>query len=643
MIVFFILFAYFVLCVYAVLIQNNLLALISFSQIFILCLAVICDLFSIKDFLNNEITKGSRLKPNLLTGLGIRIFGFIEAHNYEKDNLEWEIYSKQNKINLCFKEFDFSQYSEREDFYASLALRLKQHFRCESCAIVFENKEVYTEGINDDRFKKSIYNFFKDFFYLEEGIKLGIVNLNDSICGIGNPKVFGFSFSLSDTFIDSSFNHDRKGVIWLGYTNIPLEVERNSLKEIVKKLGTELASYQALSNLNKEIIKVTETSSKKSEYISHMSHDIRSPLNNIKSILHVLKLESDNAEHCQLIEIALSNSDYLLEIVEDLLDFNRLQLGKFSSNADTFDVKDLASEVLNGYLYAINSKKLRAIFKSEEVPLLVSADKKQIKRVLSNLINNAIKFTNQGLIEVTIQRLDNLARITVRDTGMGIDKSKIEKLFSPFERLVDHKIEGIGLGLSLSKAILDSNYGSIRVNSELGRGTEFVVDLPITVGEFVEVKDNKKKLRVILLDDNPDFVTSISRGLESLGVETLKTYSVKQAIEKCEKYKPDYIISDLNMPGKGFKEVLASTAIKSACELIVVTGSSSSEILNLSSMNHVRAVLHKPVIALEIYDLLLKLEAEKDRDRDIFTNNSNMQSEETKSLSRKQKKIGLAA
>ena len=591
--------------------ESSLLLYFSGITALILCFAILRDLLSIKEILKNEVEEEVRELPEWLTGLGSSIGKFIEAMHYRKDALEWEISSNDPSIDLSYKDFSSVLASSGSNsFYLEFVNKILNKFRCNACAVILNENEIYLAGDKNLRLSESLNNFFRQYFLSGETNRLGFHDSRYDQSGIGEPASFGYMFSLSEAFVDNASIESKKGIIWLGYDQVPLNCERIWISDLAKKLEGELAAFRAVSALNKQVEEIQEKSSQKTEFISHMSHDIRSPINNIKSILHVLKLEGTNQEHIDLVNVSLANCDSVMEIVEDLLDFTRYQLGELSSKREVFDINKLLVEVVNNYSHSANSKGLKVVFSNNLHELYVSADLRQIRRALSNLIGNAIKYTDKGKVVIDIQHLDSNIVLSIQDSGIGMSEEQLLELFTPFKRFASSKADGIGLGLALSKIIIEENLGKISVTSTLGEGSKFSISLPAVDSApiYAEPTFIDPQLKIVLVDDNIDFVDSISRGLEALGVEVIKAYSISDAISLTHDCNPDYIVSDKNMPGGGVRALIEQLNPFSNAEVVVITGADDRGDLKFPESHIIKKVLQKPVVASEIFDTLIEVD-----------------------------------
>jgi len=260
----------------------------------------------------------------------------------------------------------------------------------------------------------------------------------------------------------------------------------NKVKLRTKEL-TDLqnATLNILEDLTEANKKLEDAVKIKSAFTSTVSHELRTPLTAIKeSIAIVLDgvAGQTTAQQMEFLSMAKNNVDRLARLINDILDFQKLESGKMDFRIEENNINSTIEEVSKSMLPLADKKNLEFILKLDVNMPQVKFDKDKILQVLTNLINNAIKFTEKGSITISSEQGSNIVKVSVQDTGPGIKEENIPKLFQQFEQLEkggDRKTGGTGLGLAISKEIIEAHKGKLWVESEFGKGTNFIFILPI--------------------------------------------------------------------------------------------------------------------------------------------------------------------
>jgi signal transduction histidine kinase len=243
----------------------------------------------------------------------------------------------------------------------------------------------------------------------------------------------------------------------------------------MKKARSEHRQKNRLEKLNTDL---TDLDAKKNEFLSLATHQLRSPLTSIKWGLSSLKEKFS----LNTVEHLLETTDDLISTVNDLLDISKIEQGGMVMKFEEFDLHDFVGRLAEEFRMTAEAKGLRLVFSGENTPCFVIADQNKLRQVFVNLIDNAVKYTKEGTIDVLFQKTSKEAIVSVSDTGPGISKEELSCLFDKFLRGAAGRASsgGSGLGLYLAKKIVQEHKGSIKANSKgLGYGSVFVVRLPI--------------------------------------------------------------------------------------------------------------------------------------------------------------------
>ncbi|PMN54865.1 hybrid sensor histidine kinase/response regulator [Vibrio lentus] len=316
-----------------------------------------------------------------------------------------------------------------------------------------------------------------------------------------------------------------------------------------------------LVNARKE---AEEANKAKSEFLAMMSHELRTPLNAIIGLIDTLKSTELTEEQQSILLNMSTSSELLLAIISDVLDFSKIESGCFSLAPQWNNVRDTVTFVLSEQRKAADSKGL-ALTVTTDIPEdeLHYIDQSRLAQILFNLIGNAIKFTERGHVHVSIKYQQSSFYITVEDSGIGISAQQLSSLFSPFvqaDSTITRRFGGTGLGLAITKRLVELMRGRIFVNSELGQGSKFEVQLPVSTRVVCDKtnKQNERQIQeeprsrysVLVVEDNPTNQMVIKLILTRQGHDVFITSNGAEAIGFIEQGSDaiDIILMDVSMP-----------------------------------------------------------------------------------------------
>jgi len=266
---------------------------------------------------------------------------------------------------------------------------------------------------------------------------------------------------------------------------VSLRKSRNKLKQWGKELEKRVA--KRTEELESANLKLQELDQLKSMFIASMSHELRTPLNSIIGFTGIMLQEMSgeiNEEQRKQLTLVKNSANHLLNLINDVIDISKIEAGKVEIAIEEFDLSVLAQEIKDSFAVAVDKKGLELSLKAPPT-LVIESDERRTKQILVNFVSNAVKFTDRGEIEIKVTKRDEVAEISVRDTGIGIRKEDMGKLFKTFSRITTKgRIEeGTGLGLYLSKKIAYLLGGDITAESEFGKGSVFTLTLPLKYKE----------------------------------------------------------------------------------------------------------------------------------------------------------------
>ena len=347
------------------------------------------------------------------------------------------------------------------------------------------------------------------------------------------------------------------------FPNIMFENFFFSYMLLIMYFTIENPDVKMIEQLNIANANALRANQAKSEFLSSMSHEIRTPLNAIVGLASQINENKDCPSSMKedLNDILVS-SNTLLEIVGNIIDINKIETSKLVIVNVPYSLRTEINTIIKINKLKLENKDITLNINIEDsVPDSLIGDKNHLKQILNNLLSNAIKYTNNGSISFDISSTNdnNIANLTIKvsDTGIGIRKENLEKLFTKFERLdteINSNIEGTGLGLVITKKLVELMNGTIEVSSKYNVGSTFLVKLPqkmsstpSTLEKSNIIKDSSKK--ILLVDDNKLNIKVAKRLLNSLGYDNIvECYNGEECLEKVKNDTFDIILMDIMMP-----------------------------------------------------------------------------------------------
>jgi len=430
-------------------------------------------------------------------------------------------------------------------------------------------------------------------------------------------------------------------IIWLrslGYITLDDNGVASDIYGLCMDITERKLSEDAL-RLAKEIAE--ESSKIKSNFLANMSHEIRTPMNAIIGMSNLAlktKLDDKQRNYVQKIE---SSGKHLLGIINDILDFSKIEAGELRVEYVNFAFDSILATLANLTYIKTNEKNLELIFNVDRhIPHYLNGDALRIGQILINYVNNAIKFTQQGEVEVIVKILeenidDLLLHFAVRDTGIGLAPTQIDQLFQAFQQAdssTSRKYGGTGLGLAISKQLANLMGGDVGVSSELGKGSTFWFTarlrkttehtekvLPITT-----ISD----LHVMVVDDNETAAHVLKGLLTGMGFYVHVALSGEQALLDIETFTHGnnhfkIIFLDWNMPhmdGIEAAKKIQALPINVIPTLVMVTGHGEEEIFKETQRIGINYILTKPICASILFDISMRILGEHEMQSAEYTN-----------------------
>jgi len=312
---------------------------------------------------------------------------------------------------------------------------------------------------------------------------------------------------------------------------------------------------------------VEQSEKYKEQFLANMSHEIRTPMHAISGMVKILKRNEHLPIQDTFLNAMQTSSDNLVVILNDVLDLSKIEAGKLDIESIPMSIAAVIENVIQILKYKAEEKGLQLNYQiNEYIPDLVMGDPTRLNQILINLAGNAIKFTEKGNVNILLQKENDRLRFSIKDTGIGIPKEKVESIFGAFEQAKDSTTRnygGTGLGLSISKQLVELQQGKIWAESEEGQGSTFFVELPLVaaaanaVSENLITEDKLKTMaaslegiRILLAEDNA-FNQMIAQDDLSFFIKNVKIDVVENGVLAVEKFKSgnyDLILMDVQMP-----------------------------------------------------------------------------------------------
>lgn len=377
----------------------------------------------------------------------------------------------------------------------------------------------------------------------------------------------GVLVSLSVSWITKSL---QKTISTLTQREADLEHSYQTLKQQAVQLEEQAAKLEEQAEVLKEQRDKAEAASRaKDQFLSVVSHELRTPLNPVIGFLDILQNENElDEESRNQLQLMQQSSEHLLKMIDQIVDYSELDRGELAIKPQRTRLEKLKTETIFRLANDAKANDLELkVDTSPEPGFDLSLDKKRILQVVTELVQNSIKFTRKGYIQVAFQLepgavdKQHLLRIVVTDTGSGIPQEKLASIFDPFSQVENDRTRttaGFGLGLAFCEKVITSIGGSIAIVSELGTGTQVTVEFPVATlapesDRAIETATKKKKkfdspLEILVVEDDYTNQRVVTTLLKRLGAETTCADNGRIALEKLSTRKFDAILMDLSMP-----------------------------------------------------------------------------------------------
>ncbi len=413
-------------------------------------------------------------------------------------------------------------------------------------------------------------------------------------------------------------------------------------------IATDITDHKVNEQELKNTLSVTQEAQKiKEQFMANMSHEIRTPIHGIMSLTNLLlrsKLDDDQSTYLNAIK---RSADNLLVIINDILDLSKLEAEKMTFENTVFSLKEILQTTCELFRGKAQEKSISLINPNlNELPDYVKGDPTRLSQIINNLVNNAIKFTNEGSVEITVAVTDSnekcsMVSLSVRDTGIGIARDKVTHIFDVFTQAGDditRKFGGTGLGLSIVKKLVELQGGIIEVESTLGEGTVFTVNIPFDIPEPYELddlicsaeeigEDVPENLRILIVEDNDINRLVINKLMKDWGASLHNAVNGLEAINMIKSDTYDLVLLDIEMPEmngyeciKAIRETLAED--KKNIPVLAMTAHATSEEKDKCVRLGMNDYISKPFDPVDLKNKISNLTTPKSNSSEPIANNS---------------------
>ncbi|HEY9600216.1 MAG TPA: AAA family ATPase [Allocoleopsis sp.] len=447
---------------------------------------------------------------------------------------------------------------------------------------------------------------------------------------LNQGKLSGILY-LENNLTGGAFTSDRLEILNLLSSQAAISIENatlyNNLEQKVKERTLELEQEIVVRKQAEEAAQAANEA--KSTFLANMSHELRSPLNAILGFSQLMmRSQTLPSEHVENVGIVNRSGEHLLTLINQVLDLSKIEAGRTTLNENNFDLYRLLDDVEDMFQLKADDKALQLICdRAPDVPRYIRSDEVKLRQVLINLLNNALKFTQEGGVSVRVrlgngqQNPNSQITFEIEDTGAGIAPDELDSLFEAFVQTKTGKDsqEGTGLGLPISRKFVQLMGGDITVSSEVGRGTTFKFDITVSVVDasdietkqatrrVIALEPNQPRYRILIVDDKQDNRQLLIKLLNPLGFELQEASNGSEAVEIWDKWEPHLIWMDMRMPvmdGYEATKQIKSTTKGQATAVIALTASVLEEERAVVLSAGCDDFLRKPFREADIFEVM---------------------------------------
>ncbi|RZM28405.1 MAG: PAS domain-containing hybrid sensor histidine kinase/response regulator [Pedobacter sp.] len=389
-------------------------------------------------------------------------------------------------------------------------------------------------------------------------------------------------------------------------------MSRNVTERILNEEGLKKSRHEA------ENARLTQE-----QFMANISHEIRTPMNGIMGMTDLLSATNLDSMQSDYLEIIRQSSNNLMVLINDILDFSKIEAGKLELERISFKINDVLNQVIDAIKVKAAEKQLSVNLSIDhKVPLGVLGDPLRLYQIISNILSNAIKFTNSGSVNINVTAISynsNIVKVLfqVTDTGIGIPKERIGYIFQSFTQTsldITRKFGGTGLGLAIVKQLVELHDGNITVSSEVGKGSTFLIEIPFTtIPISIRSKEENAKFemlrgkQILIVEDNVINQKVIIKTLENSGMHTTLADNGFSAIELLKHQKFELIIMDIQMPEIDGRETTVKIRKELGLDIPIIAMTASvladeSDKCKAAGMNE---YISKPFVKEDLFEKML--------------------------------------
>lgn len=512
------------------------------------------------------------------------------------------------------------------------------HAEGEFSSVLRTKNIVYLNDIPED----TKFNYVTSFGHIKaKGIITIPILINDKVSGIISlasihaytPEVYDILEtiwqSINIAYSNLIANQKTKYLAEnLSKTNQQLEAQTEELQDQTEELHDQAAELQRAAQelhehnveLDAQRKQVESANQLKSEFLSNMSHELRTPLNSIMALSRVLIMQAKdklNEDENSYLEIVERNGKRLLSLINNILDLSKIESGKMDISISQISLKMLLHLIVENIQGLSEEKGLDVRLNISDSFPMIETDEARLHQVLLNIVGNAVKFTQEGRIEISVKEESGIAYIAVKDSGVGIPVEMLGRIFEEF-RQVDgtssRQFQGTGLGLAIAQKLTGILGGEIKVESEFGKGSIFTICIPIQWDNRLTLEEignrnnpllEEENRMVLVVDDEPEIINEISNSLKDKGYGVITASSGLEAIRLAKKYRPFAITLDVMMPEMDGWEVLQALkndfSTKDIPVIIVSVSNDKDTGFALGAIGYLNKPVNKTALISEIY------------------------------------------